>query len=62
MLTEAYLEPSQTSDKAFFTLVKPYFKNAFNSIEFPLSSVCYTTHLFVEKLTTLKTSEEKVFC
>ena len=31
-------------------------------MELPLSSIFYTTHPFVKKLTTLKTSGEKVFC
>ena len=42
-------------DGAFFTLVKPYFKNVHNSIKLPLGSIFYTTHPFVKKLTTLKT-------
>ena len=63
MFTEAYLEPSRTSTmKLFFTSVKPYFKYVLNSIEFPLGSIFYTTHPFVKKLTTVKTSGEKVFC
>ena len=45
---------------AFFTSVKPYFKNVLNSIELPLRSIFYTTHPFVKKLTTLKNSGEKV--
>ena len=56
MFTEAYSEPS------FFTSVRPYFKNVLNSIELPLGSIFYITHPFVKKLTTLKTSGEKVFC
>ena len=47
---------------AFFTLVKPYFKNVLSSIELPLGSIFYTTHLVVKKVTTVKTSGEKVFC
>ena len=44
-------------DGAFFTSVKPYFKNVLNSIELHLSSLFYTTHPFVKKLTTLKTQK-----
>ena len=63
MFTEAYLKPIRTSTmEPFFTSVKPYFKNVLNSIEFPLGSIFYTTHPFVKKLTTVKTSAEKVFC
>ena len=47
---------------AFFTSVKPYFKNVLNLIKLPLGSIFYTTHPFVKKPTTLKTSGEKVFC
>ena len=36
-------------DGAFFTSVKPYFKNVLNSIELPLSSIFYTTHPFLKK-------------
>ena len=46
---------------AFFTSVKPYFKNVLNSIELPLSFVFYTTHPFVKNLAILKTSREKLF-
>ena len=45
---------------AFSPSVKPYFKNVLNSIELPLGSIFYTTHPSVKKLTTLKTSGEKV--
>ena len=39
MLTEAYLEPSQTyTMELFFTSAKPYFKKELNLIELPLSS------------------------
>ena len=63
MFTEVYLEPSQRSMmELFFTLVKPYFKNALNSIELPLGSIFYTTHPFVKKILTVKTSGEKVVC
>ena len=63
MFTEAYLEPRRTSTmEHFFTSVKPCFKNVLNLIELPLGSIFYTTHLFVKKLTTVKTSGEKVFC
>ena len=47
-------------DAAFFTSVKPYFKNVLNSIKLPLGSIFYTTHLFFEKLSTLKTSGESL--
>ena len=40
---------------AFFSLVKPYFKNVLNLIELPLGSSFSTTHPFVKKLTTVKT-------
>ena len=53
---------SNIYDGAFFTSVKPYFKNVLNSIKFPLGPIFYTTHPFVKKPTTLKTSGEKVFC
>ena len=43
---------SNVYDGAFFTSVKPYFKNVVNSIELPLGSIFYTTHPFVKKLTT----------
>ena len=45
---------------AFFTSVKPYFKNVLNLIELPLGFIFYATHPFVKKLTTLKTLGEKV--
>ena len=48
-------------DGAFFTSVKPYFKNILNLIELPLSYIFHMTQPFVKKLTTLKTSGEKVF-
>ena len=43
---------------AFFTSVKPYFKNVLNSIELSLGCIFYTTHSFVK---TLKTSGESIF-
>ena len=43
---------SNVYDGAFFTSVKPYFKNVVNSIELPLGSIFYTSHPFVKKLTT----------
>ena len=61
MFTEAYLEPSQTSTMELFSSVKPYFKNILNLIELLLGSIFYTTHIFVNKLTTVKTLGEKVF-
>ena len=48
---------------AFFTSVKPYFKNVHNSIELPLDFIFYTTRPFVKKLP--EDSEnlgKKVFC
>ena len=45
---------------AFFTLVKPDFKNVLNLIELPLGSIFYTTDPFVKKFRTLKISGEKV--
>ena len=62
MLKEAYLEPSRTSTMELFSLRLSHIINTFNSIELPLSSIFYTSHPFVEKRTTLKTSGEKVFC
>ena len=53
---------SDIYDGAFFTSVKPYFKNVLNSIKLPLGSIFYTTHPFVKKPITLKTLGEKVFC
>ena len=61
-LTEAYLEPSGTSTMELFFTFFTYFKSVLNLIELPLSSIFYTTHAFVKKCTTLKTSGEKVFC
>ena len=60
-----FLKPRTKSsiyDGAFFTSVKSYFKNVLNSIELPLGYISYTNHSFVKKLTTAKTSGEKVFC
>ena len=49
-------------DGAFFVLAKPYFKNlTFNSIEFPLGSIFYTTHHLVKKLTTENFRNKKYF-
>ena len=53
---------SNIYDGAFFTSVKPCFKNVLNWIELPLGSIFCTAHHFVEKLTTVKTLGEKVFC
>ena len=41
-------------------MVKPYFKIELNLIELSLSSIFYTTHPFLKKLTTLKTLGKKV--
>ena len=56
MLIEAYLEPSRTS-----TLVKPYFRNVINLIQWPLGSIFYTTNSFVKIFSTVKTSGEEDF-
>ena len=53
---------SNIYDGPFFTLVNPHFKNILNLIELALGSIFYATHPFVKKLTTLKTSREKVLC
>ena len=53
---------SNIYDGPFFTLVNPHFKNILNLIELALGSIFYVTHPFVKKLTTLKTSREKVLC
>ena len=42
-------------DGASLTSVKPYFKNVLNSIEWPLSSIFYTTHPFVREKSLLLT-------
>ena len=34
---------------AFFTLVKPYFKNVLNLLKLPLGPIFYTTYRFVKK-------------
>ena len=61
MLTEAYLEPSQTSTMELFSLwlnhiLKMYFS------KLPLGSIFCTTHPFGKKPKTLKTWGEKIFC
>ena len=48
---------SNIYDGAFFTSVKPYFKNVLNSIELPLGCIFYTTHSFIK---TLRTSGESL--
>ena len=48
-------------DGAFFTSVKPYFKNVLNLIELPLGSIFYTTHPFVKKLTSQKLQQKRSF-
>ena len=45
---------------AFFTLVKPYFKNVLNLIELPLGYSFCTTHPFVKKLANVKTLGESL--
>ena len=63
MFTEAYLEPSQRSTIELFLLqLSGILKNVLNSIKLHLGSIFYKTHPFVKKLTTVKTSREKVFC
>ena len=52
---------SNIYNAAFFTSVKPYFENVLNSMELHLGCSFCTTHPFVKKLTTVKTSGEKVF-
>ena len=47
-------------DGAFFTSVKPYFKNILDSIELPLSSIFTQLTVSWKKLTTLKTSGESL--
>ena len=59
MFTEAYLESSQTSAMKLFSLPLNILKTYL--IELPLGSIFYTTHAFVKKLTTVKTSVEKFF-
>ena len=59
---EIFRTKSNIYDGAFFTSVKPYFKNVLNSTELPLGSISCTTHSFVKKITTMKTLGEKVFC
>ena len=56
MLTEAYLEPSQTSMMELFSLRLSHILKMY------LSFIFYTTHPFVKKLTTLKMPGVKVFC
>ena len=43
---------SSIYDGAFFTSVKPYFKNVLNLIELSSGSIFYTTYPLVKKLTT----------
>ena len=59
---EIFRTKSNIYNGAFFTLVKPNFKNVLNSIELPLGSVFCITHPFVKNLANVKTSGEKVFC
>ena len=51
MLTETYLEPSQTSTMELFSLQLSHIlkMHLYDSIELPLSSIFYTTHPFVKK-------------
>ena len=53
---------SNINDGAFFISVKPYFKNILNLIKLPLGSIFIQLTLSWKKLTTVKTSGEKVFC
>ena len=59
MLTETYLEPSQKSTMKPFSL---WLSHILNSTELRLGYIFYKTHPFMKKLTTQKTSGEKVFC
>ena len=61
MLTEAYLEPSRTSAMELFSLWLSHILKTCVS-KLPLGSIVYTTHPFVKKPTTLKTSAEKISC
>ena len=51
MLTETYLEPSQTSTMELFSLQLSHIlkMHLYDSIELPLSSIFHTTHPFVKK-------------
>ena len=53
---------SNIYDRAFFSSIKPYFKNVLNSMGLPLGFIFCRTYPFVKKLTNVKTSGEKVFC
>ena len=64
MLTDVYLEPRRISIYigAFFTSVKPYFKNVLNSIELPLSSFSLrNSNLSWKNLQLWKLREKKSF-
>ena len=61
MLTEAYLEPSRTSTMELSSLWLCHILKMCVS-KLPLGSIVYTTHHFVKKPTTLKTSGEKISC
>ena len=52
---------SNIYDGAFFTSVKPYFKNVLNLIDLPLGSIFCSTHPFVKNLIIVETSGAKVF-
>ena len=45
---------SNIYDGAFFTLVKPYFRNVLNSFELPSGFIFYTTNPLVKKISTLR--------
>ena len=60
MFIEAYLESSQTSAMELFSLPLNHILKTY-LIELPLGSIFYTTHAFVKKLATVKTSVEKFF-
>ena len=63
MFTEAYLEPSQTSATELLSLRSNHILKT-HSIQLNclLASIFYTTQHFLQKLTTVKISGEKVFC
>ena len=57
MHTEKYLEPNQISMMELFSL---WLSHILKTIELSLGFIFYTTHSVMKKLTTLKTSGEKV--
>ena len=57
MHIEKYLEPNQISMMELFSL---WLSHILKTIELSLGFIFYTTHSVMKKLTTLKTSGEKV--